>query len=108
MLDAGDAAAVDIDRPDDMGEQPALGIDPPAFGLSWTLDPSWSERFGWASEWVGAGTTDGSDSRGLRPSSPKPLRPVAPVRLRCQLCGETFADGELSGNTHHDLPLERM
>ncbi len=78
-----------------------------AFGLSWILDPSWSEHLGWASKWVGA--AGASSSAGDSPSTTgSGADSTAPVRLRCQLCGVTFADGELSGNTHHDLPLERM
>ena len=97
-----------------------------AFGLSWTLDPGWSER---ASAWVAAAAkgssespSDESPSGGAPPSTTqsgadssaglhgwsKPRASVVPVRLRCQLCGVTFADGEVSGNTHHDLPLERF
>ena len=78
-----------------------------AFGLSWILDPSWSEHLGWASKWVEAAGE--SSSAGDSPSTTgSGADPTAPVRLRCQLCGVTFADGELSGNTHHDLPLERL
>ena len=75
----------------------------------WVVAPDWAAVREWLGKkgWLGRlGLGTESASAGSASSGARSGESKRPMRLRCRICDEIFSDGELEGNTHHDLPLE--